>query len=165
MCTPAGVSPLLSDSRGPSPYNEPEISILGTPVLFSQMSASSLWVISLIWFSYLANIKWKPEVSWVNMVVNIIKRSKKNKSCNKSRIHFQGLRILTGGSLGPFWKFEKGFGLRVHSRRFYYLFPLYRLGVKVVNDRLIWWLYKRYNSLRSSSPFGGVARSHARAAR
>ena len=42
MCTPAGVSPLLSDSRGPSPYNEPEISTLGTPVLFSQMSASSL---------------------------------------------------------------------------------------------------------------------------
>ena len=42
MCTPAGVSPLLSDSRGPSPYNEPEISALGTPVLFSQMSASSL---------------------------------------------------------------------------------------------------------------------------
>ena len=63
MCTPAGVSPLLSDSRGPSPYNEPEISALGTPVLFSQMSASSLWVILLIWFNYLANIKWKPEVS------------------------------------------------------------------------------------------------------
>ena len=42
MCTPAGVSPLLSDSRGPSPQNEPEISALGTPVLFSQMSASSL---------------------------------------------------------------------------------------------------------------------------
>ena len=42
MCTPAGVSPLLSDSRGPSPYNEPEISALGTPVLFSQMSTSSL---------------------------------------------------------------------------------------------------------------------------
>ena len=42
MCTPAGVSPLLSDSRGPSPYNEPEISTLGTPVLFSQTSASSL---------------------------------------------------------------------------------------------------------------------------
>ena len=42
MCTPAGVSPLLSDSRGPSPYNEPEISALGTLVLFSQMSASSL---------------------------------------------------------------------------------------------------------------------------
>ena len=42
MCTPAGVSPLLSDSRGPSPYNEPDISALGTPVLFSQMSASSL---------------------------------------------------------------------------------------------------------------------------
>ena len=42
MCTLAGVSPLLSDSRGPSPYNEPEISALGTPVLFSQMSASSL---------------------------------------------------------------------------------------------------------------------------
>ena len=41
-CTPAGVSPLLSDSRGPSPYNEPEISALGTPVLFSQMSTSSL---------------------------------------------------------------------------------------------------------------------------
>ena len=71
------------------------------------------------------------------MVVNIIKRSKKNKSCNKSRIHYQGLRILTGGRLGPFRKFEKGFGLRVHSRRFYYLFPLHRLGVKVVNDRLI----------------------------
>ena len=31
----AGVSPLLSDSRGPSPYNEPDISALGTPVLFS----------------------------------------------------------------------------------------------------------------------------------
>ena len=154
MCTPAGVSPLLSDSRGPSPYNEPEISALGTPVLFSQMSASSLWVISLIWFSYLANIKWKPEVSWVNMVVNIIKRSKKNKSCNKSRIHFQGLRILTGESLGPFWKFEKEFGLRAHSRRFNCLFPLHRLCVKVVNDRLIWWLYKRYNSLRASSPLG-----------
>ena len=42
MCTPAGVSPLLSDSRGPSPYNEPEISALGTPVLFSQMSTSNL---------------------------------------------------------------------------------------------------------------------------
>ena len=42
MCTPTGVSPLLSDSRGPSPYNEPEISALGTPVLFSQMSTSSL---------------------------------------------------------------------------------------------------------------------------
>ena len=42
MCTPAGVSPLLSDSRGPSPYNEPEISALGTPVLFSKMSANSL---------------------------------------------------------------------------------------------------------------------------
>ena len=42
MCTPAGVSPLLSDSRGPSPYNEPDISALGTPVLFSQMSTSSL---------------------------------------------------------------------------------------------------------------------------
>ena len=42
MCTPAGVSPLLSYSRGPSPYNEPEISALGTPDLFSQMSASSL---------------------------------------------------------------------------------------------------------------------------
>ena len=42
MCTPAGVSPLLSDSRGPSPYNEPEISAEGTPVLFSQMSDSSL---------------------------------------------------------------------------------------------------------------------------
>ena len=42
MCTPAGVSPLLSDSRGPSPYNEPEISALGTPVVFSQMSTSSL---------------------------------------------------------------------------------------------------------------------------
>ena len=42
MCTPAGVSPLLSDSRGPSPYNEPEISALGTPVLFSQISTSSL---------------------------------------------------------------------------------------------------------------------------
>ena len=42
MCTPAGVSPLLSDSRGPSPYNEPEISALGTPVLFSQISDSSL---------------------------------------------------------------------------------------------------------------------------
>ena len=42
MCTPAGVSPFLSDSRGPSPYNEPEISALGTPVLFSQMSTSSL---------------------------------------------------------------------------------------------------------------------------
>ena len=42
MCTPAGVSPLLSDSRGPSPYNEPEISALRTPVLFSQMSTSSL---------------------------------------------------------------------------------------------------------------------------
>ena len=42
MRTPAGVSPLLSDSRGPSPYNEPEISALGTPVLFSQMSTSSL---------------------------------------------------------------------------------------------------------------------------
>ena len=42
MCTPAGVSPLLSDSRGPSPYNEPEISALGTPVLFSQKSTSSL---------------------------------------------------------------------------------------------------------------------------
>ena len=42
MCTPAGVSPFLSDSRGPSLYNEPEISALGTPVLFSQMSASSL---------------------------------------------------------------------------------------------------------------------------
>ena len=42
MCTPGGVSPLLSDSRGPSPYNEPEISALGTPVLFSQMSTSSL---------------------------------------------------------------------------------------------------------------------------
>ena len=41
-CTPAGVSPLLSDCRGPSPYNEPEISALGTPVLFSQMSTSSL---------------------------------------------------------------------------------------------------------------------------
>ena len=48
MCTPAGVSPLLSDSRGPSPYNEPDISALGTPVLFSQMSTSSLGVISLI---------------------------------------------------------------------------------------------------------------------
>ena len=89
MCTPAGVSPLLSDSRGPSPYNEPDISALGTPVLFSQMSTSSLWVILLIWFSYLANMSWKPEVSyWVNMVVNIIKRSKKNKSCNNSRSHF-----------------------------------------------------------------------------
>ena len=42
MCTPAGVSPLLSDSRGPSPCNEPDISALGTPVLFSQMSTSSL---------------------------------------------------------------------------------------------------------------------------
>ena len=42
MCTPAGVSPLLSDSRGPSPYNKPEISASGTPVLFSQMSTSSL---------------------------------------------------------------------------------------------------------------------------
>ena len=42
MCTLAGVSPFLSDSRGPSPYNEPEISTLGTPVLFSQMSTSSL---------------------------------------------------------------------------------------------------------------------------
>ena len=42
LCTPTGVSPLLSDSRGPSPYNEPEISALGTPVLFSQMSTSSL---------------------------------------------------------------------------------------------------------------------------
>ena len=42
MCTPAGVSPLLSDSRGPSPYIEPDISALGTPVLFSQMSTSSL---------------------------------------------------------------------------------------------------------------------------
>ena len=42
MCTPAGVSPLLSDSRGPSPYNEPDISALGTLVLFSQMSTSSL---------------------------------------------------------------------------------------------------------------------------
>ena len=42
MCTPAGVSPLLSDSRGLSPYNEPEIIALGTPVLFSQMSTSSL---------------------------------------------------------------------------------------------------------------------------
>ena len=42
MCTPTGVSPLLSDSRGPSPYNEPEVSALGTPVLFSQMSTSSL---------------------------------------------------------------------------------------------------------------------------
>ena len=42
LCTPAGVSTLLSDSRGASPYNEPEISALGTPVLFSQMSASSL---------------------------------------------------------------------------------------------------------------------------
>ena len=42
MCTPAGVSPLLSDSRGPSPFNEPEISALGTPVLFSPMSTSSL---------------------------------------------------------------------------------------------------------------------------
>ena len=42
MCTPAGVSPLLSDSRGPSSYNELEISALGTPVLFSQMSTSSL---------------------------------------------------------------------------------------------------------------------------
>ena len=42
MCTPSGVSPLLSDSRGPSPYNEPEISALGTPVLFSQISTSSL---------------------------------------------------------------------------------------------------------------------------
>ena len=41
-CMPIGVSPLLSDSRGPSPYNEPEISALGTPVLFSQMSTSSL---------------------------------------------------------------------------------------------------------------------------
>ena len=41
-CTPAGVSPLLSVSRGLSPYNEPEISALGTPVLFSQMSTSSL---------------------------------------------------------------------------------------------------------------------------
>ena len=30
------------------------------------------------------------------MVVNIIKRSKKNKSCNKSSSHFQALRILTG---------------------------------------------------------------------
>ena len=48
MCTPAGVSPLFSDSRGPSPYNEPDISALGTPVLFSQMSTSSLGVISLI---------------------------------------------------------------------------------------------------------------------
>ena len=35
MCTPAGVSPLLSDSRGPSPYNEPDVSALGTPVPFS----------------------------------------------------------------------------------------------------------------------------------
>ena len=42
MCTPTGVSPLLSDSRGPSPCNEPDISALGTPVLFSQMSTSSL---------------------------------------------------------------------------------------------------------------------------
>ena len=42
MWTPAGVSPLLSDSRRPSPYNELEISALGTPVLFSQMSTSSL---------------------------------------------------------------------------------------------------------------------------
>ena len=42
MWTPAGVSPLLSDSRGPNPYNELEISALGTPVLFSQMSTSSL---------------------------------------------------------------------------------------------------------------------------
>ena len=42
MCTPAGVSPLLSDSRGPSSFNEPEISALGTPVLFSPMSTSSL---------------------------------------------------------------------------------------------------------------------------
>ena len=37
MCTPAGVSPLLSGYRGPSLYNEPETSVLGTPVLFSQM--------------------------------------------------------------------------------------------------------------------------------
>ena len=42
MCTPVGVSPLLSDSRGSSPYHEPQISALGTPVLFSQMSTSSL---------------------------------------------------------------------------------------------------------------------------
>ena len=99
------------------------------------------------------------------MVVNIIQGSKKNKSCNKSRIHFQGLRILTSGRLGPFWKFEKGFGLRVHSRRFYYLFLLHRLGVKLVNDRLIRWLYKRYNRVRASSSLGRVARRHARATR
>ena len=99
------------------------------------------------------------------MVVNIIQRSKKNKSFNKSRIHFQGLRILTSGRLGPFWKFEKGFGLRVHSSRFYYLFLLHRLGVKLVNDRWIRWLYKRYNSVRASSSLGRVARRHARAAR
>ena len=40
--TPAGVSPPLSGYRVPSPYNEPETSALGTPVLFSQMSASSV---------------------------------------------------------------------------------------------------------------------------
>ena len=42
MCTPAGVSPLLSGYRGPSPYNEPEPSVLGTQVLFSQMSTGTL---------------------------------------------------------------------------------------------------------------------------
>ena len=48
MCTPAGVSPLLSDSRGPSPHKEPEISALGTPVLFSQMSLTSMQFVSYI---------------------------------------------------------------------------------------------------------------------
>ena len=60
---------------------------------------------------------------------------------------------------------KKGLVLRVHSSRCYYLFPLHRLGAKVVNDRLIRWLYKRYSSMRASSPFGRVARRHARASR
>ena len=41
MWTPAGVSPLLSDFRGTSPCNE-DISVQGSPILFSPMSSSSL---------------------------------------------------------------------------------------------------------------------------
>ena len=39
--TPAGVSPMISDSRGRSPCND-DISVQGTPVLFSPLSSSSL---------------------------------------------------------------------------------------------------------------------------
>ena len=49
MCTPAGVSPLLSDSRGPSPYNEPEISALGTPAFLSNVNQQFVsYIINLI---------------------------------------------------------------------------------------------------------------------